>query len=57
LCQKTAKLMVFEAARPRVKTWRKLKGAHQLSRVIEGVKFTNGVAVVAVLDAVKTRAA
>lgn len=54
LSQKTAKLTVFDAARPRVKTWRKLKGANQLSRVIEGVKFTNGVAVV---DAVKTRAA
>jgi hypothetical protein len=45
--------MAFDAARPRVKTFRKLKTANELSRVIEGVKFTNGVTVV---EVVKTRA-
>ncbi len=54
LSQKTAKLMVFTLVRAASKTWHKLKGTNQLSRIIEGVKFTDGVAAV---DAIKTRAA
>ena len=43
LSQKTAKLMVFILVRAASKKWRKLNGANQLSRVIEGVRFTDGV--------------
>jgi putative transposase len=44
LSQKTAKIMVFMLIRAASKTWRKLKGANQLPRLIEGVKFVDGVA-------------
>jgi len=44
LSQKTAKLMVFTLVRAASKKWRKLNGANQLPRVIEGVKFADGVA-------------
>ena len=44
LSQKTAKLMVFTLVRAASTKWRKLKGANQLPRVIEGVTFRNGVA-------------
>ena len=44
LSQKTAKIMVFMLIRAASKTWRKLKGANQLPRLIEGVKFIDGVA-------------
>ena len=44
LSQKTVKLMVFTLVRAASKTWRRLNGANQLPRVIEGVKFTDGVA-------------
>ena len=44
LSQKTAKLMVFKLVQAAAKTWRRLKGANQLPLVIEGVKFTDGVA-------------
>jgi transposase-like protein len=44
LSQKTAKLMVFTLVRAASKTWRKLNGTNQLPRVIEGVKFNDGVA-------------
>lgn len=44
LSQRTAKLMVFTLVRAASKTWRKLNGANQLPRVIEGVTFTDGVA-------------
>jgi len=43
LSQKTAKLMVFKLVQAAAKTWRRLKGANQLPRVIEGVTFTDGV--------------
>jgi putative transposase len=54
LSQKTVKLMVFTLVRAASKKWRRLNGANQLPRVIEGVKFTDGVAS---SDAVKTSAA
>ena len=44
LSQKTVKLMVFTLVRAASKNWRRLNGANQLPRVIEGVKFTDGVA-------------
>jgi len=47
LSQKTARLMVFKLIIAASKTWRRLKGENQLPKVVEGVKFTNGVAVTA----------
>ena len=44
LSQKTVKLMVFTLVQAASRTWRRLNGANQLPRVIEGVKFTDGVA-------------
>ena len=44
LSQKTAKLMVFMLVQAAAKTWRRLKGANQLPRVMEGVTFLDGVA-------------
>jgi transposase-like protein len=44
LSQKTVKLMVFTLVRAASKTWRRLNGANQLPRIIEGVKFTDRVA-------------
>ena len=54
LSQKTAKLMVFTLVRAASKKWRKLNGTNQLPRVIEGVRFTDGVVVD---DAKQSRAA
>jgi len=45
LSQKTARLMVFKLIQAAAKTWRRLKGANQLPLVVEGVKFSDGVAV------------
>ena len=47
LSQKTVKLMVFCLVRAAAKTWRRLKGRKQLPKVIKGIKFTDGVAVIA----------
>lgn len=44
LSQKTARLMVFTLVRAASKKWRKLNGTNQLPRVIEGVKFNDGLA-------------
>lgn len=54
LSQKTAKLMVFTLVRAASKKWRRLNGRNQLPKVIEGIKFTNGVEVT---DAAETSAA
>lgn len=54
LSQKTAKLMVFTLIRAASKKWRKLNGTNQLPRVIEGVRFNDGVAQT---DATQSRAA
>lgn len=35
--------MVFTLVRAASKKWRKLNGTNQLPRVIEGVRFTDGV--------------
>ena len=44
LSQKTAKLMVFTLVRAASKRWRRLQGASQLPLVVDGIKFTDGVA-------------
>jgi len=44
LSQKTAKLMVFTLVCAASKTWRRLTGANQLPLVVDGIKFTDGVA-------------
>jgi hypothetical protein len=44
LSQKTAKLMVFTLVRAASKKWRRLKGANQLPLVVDGLKFTDGIA-------------
>jgi len=36
--------MVFTLVTAASRTWRRLNGTNQLPRVIEGVKFTDGVA-------------
>jgi len=41
----TARLMVFKLIMAASKTWRRLKGANQLPKVIAGVKFTDGIEV------------
>ena len=54
LSQKTARLMVFSLVRAASQKWRKLNRRNQLPRVIEDVKFTDGVALA---DADERRAA
>src|SRR6202047_3098616 len=46
LSAKTAKLMVFKLVTVAAKTWRRLKGANQLPKVVQGVKFQNGIEVI-----------
>jgi len=43
LSQETAKLMVFKLIHAAAKTWRRLNGENQLPKVINGVKFRDGV--------------
>ena len=45
LSQDTARLMVFKLVMAAAKTWRRLKGETQLPKVVQGVKFRNGVEV------------
>ncbi|HKP77859.1 MAG TPA: IS256 family transposase [Phenylobacterium sp.] len=45
LSQKTAKLMVFALVRAASRKWRRLKRANQLPLVVNGIKFTDGIAV------------
>ncbi len=46
LSQRTVKLMVFKLVSAAAKTWRRLKGENQLSKVVRGVRFQNGVEVI-----------
>jgi putative transposase len=46
LSAKTAKLMVFKLVNAAAKTWRRLKGENQLPKVIQGIKFQNGIEVI-----------
>ena len=45
LSPKTAKLMVFKLVNAAAKTWRRLNGENQLPKVVQGVKFQNGIEV------------
>jgi transposase-like protein len=42
----TAKLMVFKLVTAAAKTWRRLKGENQLPKVVQGVRFRNGIEVI-----------
>jgi putative transposase len=46
LSTKTAKLMVFKLVNAAAKTWRRLNGENQLPKVVQGVKFQNGIEVI-----------
>ncbi len=43
LSPKTARLMVFKLVTAAAKTWRKLKGENQLPKVIDDVRFKDGI--------------
>ncbi|HEY0421627.1 MAG TPA: IS256 family transposase, partial [Acetobacteraceae bacterium] len=45
LGQDTARLMVFKLVMAAAKTWRRLKSENQLPKVVQGVRFRNGVEV------------
>src|SRR6266478_2812091 len=45
LSAQTAKLMVFKLVNAAAKTWRRLNGENQLPKVVQGVKFKNGIEV------------
>jgi putative transposase len=47
LSQNTARLMVFKLVTAASKTWRRLKGENHLPRIIEGIRFADGVAAIA----------
>ena len=46
LSARTAKLMVFKLVTAAAKTWRRLKGENQLPKVVQGVRFQNGIEVI-----------
>ena len=46
LSAKTAKLMVFKLVNAAAKTWRRLKGENHLPKVVQGIKFQNGIEVI-----------
>ena len=43
LSQDTARLMVFKLVMAAARTWRRLKGENQLPKVIDGVRFKDGI--------------
>ena len=43
LSNKTALAMIFKLAQAAEKSWRRLDGHNQLPKVIQGVKFTDGI--------------
>ena len=43
LSHATALVMVFKLVMAASKTWRRLKGRNHLPKVINGVKFTDGI--------------
>ena len=45
LSQETARLMVFKLVMAAARTWRRLKGENQLPKVIDGVRFEDGIEV------------
>ena len=46
LSNKTARAMVFKLVEAAQKSWRRLRGYNQLPKVIQGVKFTDGIEVI-----------
>jgi transposase-like protein len=46
LSNKTALAMVFKLAEAAQKSWRRLRGYNQLPKVVQGVKFNDGIEVV-----------
>jgi putative transposase len=46
LSNKTALAMIFKLAEAAERRWRRLNGHHQLSKIILGVRFTDGIEVV-----------
>jgi putative transposase len=44
--QDTARLMVFKLAMAAAKTWRRLRGRNQLPKIIQGVRFRDGIEVI-----------
>ena len=46
LSSTTAKLMVFKLIMAASKTWRRVNGEKQLPKVIEGVRFKDGLEVI-----------
>lgn len=57
LSNKTALAMVFKLADAAQKTWHRLRGHNQLPKVIQGVKFADGVEVAAKTDEPQVQAA
>ena len=57
LSNKTALAMVFKLVEGAQKSWRRLDGHNQLPKVIEGVKFTDGIEAVIKATASKAKAA
>jgi putative transposase len=45
LSSTTARLMVFKLVTAAAKTWRRLKGENQLPKVVQGVRFADGIEV------------
>jgi len=57
LSNKTALAMVFKLVDGAQKTWRKLDGHNQLPKIIQGVKFTDGLEVVVKPAAIQAQTA
>ena len=47
LSQDTARLMVFKLVMAASRTWRRLQGQNQLPKVVNGIKFKDGIEAVA----------
>ena len=47
LSQETAKLMVLKLVMAAAKTWRRLKGENQLPKIINGIRFKDGMEITA----------
>ena len=57
LSNKTARAMVFKLVEGAQKSWRRLDGHNQLPKLIQGVKFTDGLEVAANPAAVQAQTA
>ena len=47
LSQETAKLMVLKLVMAAARTWRRLKGENQLPKIINGIRFKDGMEITA----------